>query len=451
VSFPRYSECKPSGIEWLGLVPETWSIKRLRFAAQINPSKSEIARVPRDTVVSFLPMEAISDDGALDLERTRRIGEVETGYTYFREGDVTVAKITPCFENGKGAVMRELVGGIGFGTTELTVARPRQGQTSATYLHWLFNSALFRSLGEASMYGAGGQKRVPDDFFRDFAISFPPLDEQTIIVAFLNRETAKIDALVAEQEKLISLLKEKRQALISHAVTKGLDPNVPMKDSGIEWLGQVPAHWTVTPLKWLVDPSRPIMYGIVLPGPDVGEGIPVLKGGNVKPARMRLDEMARTTPEIEAPYARARLKAGDLVYSIRGSIGDCEIVPKELEGSNITQDVARVAVAEGVIAMWVRWALLSAPVREELASGSLGAAVRGVNIFDLKRADLPTPPVGEQRQIGRFLDNETSKIDRLMHEAERATDLLAERRRALISAAVTGKVDVRGLFPTTDQ
>jgi type I restriction enzyme S subunit len=199
-----------------------------------------------------------------------------------------------------------------------------------------------------------------------FPLPLPPFSEQSAIVAFLDRETGKIDALVAEQERLIALLKEKRQAVISQAVTKGLDPGVPMKPSGVEWLGEVPAHWTIVPLKWLTDPDRPIMYGIVLPGPDVGEGVPILKGGNVRPSRMNLDFMARTTPEIEAPYARARLKGGDLVYSIRGSIGDCEFVPVELEGSNITQDVARVAIDGRSCAAWSRWALLASAVRDDL-------------------------------------------------------------------------------------
>ena len=250
--------------------------------------------------------------------------------------------------------------------------------------------------------------------------------------------------MVAEQRRLIELLKEKRQAVISHAVTKGLDPTVPMKPSGVEWLGEIPAHWGVKPLKFLTQPNRPIMYGIVLPGPDVGEGgIPILKGGNVKPSRMVLREMARTTSDIEAPYARARLVAGDLVYAIRGTIGDCEEVPPELHGANITQDVARVAISDQHSARWARWMLLSSAIREELACGSLGAAVRGVNIFDLKRVKAPTPPLFEQTSIVKYLEAECGKFEQLTAAAERVIELLQERRAALISAAVTGQIDVR--------
>ncbi len=200
---------------WLGEVPAHWSLKRLRFAVTLNPSRSEVAALDRGTEVSFLPMEAIGDNGSLNLQHTRSIKDVETGYTYFRDGDVALAKITPCFENGKGALMKGLRGGIGFGTTELIVARPKLGNISGPLLNWVFRSPNFRNQGQASMYGAGGQKRVPDDFVRDFLWAFPPMDEQSAIAAFLDRETAKIDALIAEQEKLIALLAEKRQATIS--------------------------------------------------------------------------------------------------------------------------------------------------------------------------------------------------------------------------------------------
>ncbi|MER8899102.1 hypothetical protein NKI35_25645, partial [Mesorhizobium sp. M0676] len=147
-----------------------WEDMRLRFVLRLNPSKAELGGLSEDEEVSFLPMEAIGEDGSVRLEATRRLGDVQSGYSYFRDGDVVVAKITPCFENGKGALMQRLLGGVGFGTTELIVARPRQERLVAEFLNWLFQSAEFRGLGEGAMYGAGGQKRVPDDFVRDFRL-----------------------------------------------------------------------------------------------------------------------------------------------------------------------------------------------------------------------------------------------------------------------------------------
>lgn len=444
MSLPKYPHYKPSGVEWLGDVPAHWELQRLRRSLQLNPSKSEIAGESREKEVSFLPMEAIGDDGTIDLSRTRPVHSVEAGYTYFRDGDVTLAKITPCFENGKGAMMKGLVGGFGFGTTELIVARPVPGRLRSEFLNWVFCSPNFRREGEASMYGAGGQKRVPDDFVRNLMWVLPPVEEQSAIAHFLDHETAKIDALIAEQAKLIDLLAEKRQATISHAVTRGLDPSAPMKDSGVAWLGEVPAHWEVVPLMHLTCPTRPIMYGIVLPGPDVEDGIPIVKGGDVKEHRLKVELLKRTTVEIEAPFARARLKAMDIVYSIRGTIGDAEVVPAELENANITQDVARISPSDSIQTRWLLHVMKSKPVFVQLEQRSLGAAVRGINIFELKRARIPVPPSAERDQIASYLDFETTKLDNLNIEAENIIRLLKERRAALIAAAVTGQIDVRG-------
>lgn len=214
---------KPSDIEWLGSVPEHWKLLRLRFVLELNPSKTEINQVDKDTLVSFLPMDSINVDGSLCLNQERKIQEVETGYTFFRNGDVTIAKITPCFENGKGAVMRNLTNGIGFGTTELIVIRPMIGVIQAQYLRWLFISTPFMTLGKAYMYGAGGQKRVPDEFILNFQIGIPSIPEQNTISKYLDSETRKIDALVNEAQNAIVLLHERRKALISAAVTGKID------------------------------------------------------------------------------------------------------------------------------------------------------------------------------------------------------------------------------------
>jgi type I restriction enzyme S subunit len=217
-----------------------------------------------------------------------------------------------------------------------------------------------------------------------------------------------------------------------------------MKDSGVEWLGEVPAHWDVKPLMRLTAVGRPIMYGIVLPGPDVPDGIPIVKGGDVRPHRLKLELLNRTTAEIEAPYARARLLPNDIVYSIRGSIGDAELVPDELADANITQDAARVSPAAHVEPKWLVYAMKSRPIFSQLELRSLGATIKGINIFDLKRARIPVPPRSEQASIASYVDAQLDRVDTLVTQAEAGIELLQERRTALISAAVTGKIDVRG-------
>jgi len=427
MSFPRYESYKDSGVEWLGQVPAHWKVKRLRFVAQLNPSKSEAAELDRETEVSFLPMEAVGDDGSLNLDRTRSIGDVETGYTYFREGDVTIAKITPCFENGKGAVMRGLLEGIGFGTTELIVARPLPSETTSDYLHWLFISTPFRKRGEASMYGAGGQKRVPDDFVRNFEIAFPVIQEQQTIAAFLDRETAKIDALIAEQQRLIALLKEKRKAVISHAVTKGLNPGAPMKDSGIAWLGEVPEHWTIGAIKHFVT---------------------VLDG-----RRIPLSAEERSYKSGDYPY----YGASGIIDSIEEYIFDEDLVLVSEDGANLVNRSTPIAfVARGLY--WVNnHAHILKPTDKHLGYWAqrieaidlipfiTGSAQPKLTIQALANLVIAVPSSEDEREeIERFVVLQENKADRLMQEAKAAINLLKERRSALISAAVTGKIDVRG-------
>jgi type I restriction enzyme S subunit len=397
---------------------ETMSVPYLRVA---NVQDGYLAL--DDVATIDIPVDA--------LERYRlRVGDVlmnEGGdFDKLGRGHIWDGSIDPCIHQNHVFAVRP---------TKVS-AEWINAVTGTTYAQFYFMAHSKQSTNLASISSTN---------VMNLPVVLPPQDEQDDIQDFLVREIGKIDGLVEEQRRLVELLKEKRRATISQTVTKGLDPKVQMKESGVAWLGKIPAHWDVVPLKWLTQPDRPIMYGIVLPGPDVGVGVPILKGGNVRPSRLRLDALARTTPEIEAPYARARLRRGDLVYSIRGSIGDCELVPDELEGCNITQDVARIAPDSGVDANWLRFALLSEAVAEDLACGSLGAAVRGINIYDLKRAMIPVPPEDERAEIARVVGEAVEGLETLMEAAALATAFLQERRSALISAAVTGKIDVRGL------
>jgi type I restriction enzyme, S subunit len=439
--FQPYPDYRDSEVEWLGKVPSHWVLRRLRHCATLSPTKGKLVGAG-DQDVSFLPMEDLGVSGGIGLSNTRPMSQVRDGYTYFREGDVLVAKITPCFENGKGAVAGKLTNGIGFGTTELHVLRPRDS-LDARFLAYVTYSRTFRKRGQAEMKGSAGQQRVPEDFVKDFPLAYPAADEQRAIADFLDRETARIDGLIEKKERLIELLQEKRQALITQAVTKGLDSGVKMRDSEVEWLGEIPEHWEIKRLWHLTPQGRSIMYGIVLPGPNVPNGVPIVKGGDVSADRLKLTLLNRTTPEIEARYTRSRLQTGDLVYAIRGSIGEVEVVPSELEGANLTQDAARVAYTSATCGRWLLNALRSRPVFAQLESGALGATIRGVNIRDLKRAMLPVPPFQEQRALAEHIDAVVGKLSSLEAAVERGIQKLNEYRAALISAAVTGKIDVR--------
>jgi len=212
---------KDSGIDWLGEVPAHWDVVRLRRVASLNPSKTEIADTGNPDV-AFLPMDAIGEDGSIRREMERPLADLISGYSYFRNQDVVVAKITPCFENGKGALIADLPLGYGFGTTELIVVR--SGTRLRPGFLWLaLSSPVFRRLAEGAMYGAGGQKRVPDEFVRDYPLCVPPLDEQEAVVNAVSDQLSRFAVLRAKAEGAISLLGERRAALISAAVTGQID------------------------------------------------------------------------------------------------------------------------------------------------------------------------------------------------------------------------------------
>lgn len=217
-----HPKLKPSGAEWFGHVPEHWELKRGRFCMLVNPPSKRFRELPGDAEISFVPMDAIGEYGGLKLDVSRAVADVGSGYTHFEDGDVLVAKITPCFENGKGALAVGLLNGVALGTTELHVLRAAPG-LDRRFLFYVTLSHPFRSSGEGAMYGAGGQKRVPPEFCEDFCLPLPPPDEQQAIGEFLDGETTRLDLRVLKVESAIELLQEYRKALITAAVTGKID------------------------------------------------------------------------------------------------------------------------------------------------------------------------------------------------------------------------------------
>ena len=212
---------KDSEVPWLGDIPAHWVPKRLRFCMKTNPSKGEI-KLNDDELVSFIPMEAVGEFGGLSLDAEKELGVMGGGYTYFADNDVVVAKITPCFENGKGAIASGLKNGVAFGTTELHVMRS-DDTLLPDYLFHLTMSHPFRCLGESEMYGAGGQKRVPETFLKDFRIGLPPVNEQQDIIDYINKVNQKLDLQMSKATDVIDRLAEYRSALIINAVTGKID------------------------------------------------------------------------------------------------------------------------------------------------------------------------------------------------------------------------------------
>ncbi len=273
-------------------------------------------------------------------------------------------------------------------------------------------------------------------------MALPPVEEAITIAAFLDHETGKIDALVEEQRQLIALLREKRQAVISHAVTKGLDPNAPMKDSGVEWLGEVPEHWSATPLKYLVSlrsggtPSKN--------APEFWDGdIPWVSARDLKKEVIN-ESTYRITDYAITSGAASCVNAGSVLVLVRGmTLAKAFPVCVISCPMAINQDLKALNGRGEVENLFLAWTLRGLADESLARIDEAGHGTKALRMEAWTSMHLPRPSLIEQASITAFLDHETEKIDALIKEAGTATALLQERRSALISAAVTGKIDVR--------
>ncbi|HBK0622658.1 TPA: restriction endonuclease subunit S [Escherichia coli] len=426
-AYPAY---KDSGVEWIGQVPEHWKIAQIKRISALNPRKSTLSE-EKDSLCTFLPMEKLRTN-AVTLDETRPIHEVYGGYSYFCDGDILIAKVTPCFENGNIAVANGLVNGIGFGSTEINVLRVN-GKGHNRFLYYRLQEEQFRTIAKSEMRGTGGLKRVPTDLFESFTIGLPDTDEQATIAATLDRETARIDALVEKKTRFIELMKEKRQALITHAVTKGLDPNVKMKDSGVEWIGQVPEHWKVARVKRLVslrnerrnDVSTDTIY-IGLEDVEAGSGQYKPTNGS---SRQSEDSTVGIFYEGDVLYGKLRPYLRKAIIS-------------EMAGCCSTEFL--VLRAEKTEPRWLQEWLLTPDVTHQIESGCEGAKIPRADWGHIGSIEVVYPDQPEQAQILTTLDRETARIDALISKVEQSITLLKERRSAFITAAVTGQIDLRG-------
>ncbi|WP_250380087.1 restriction endonuclease subunit S, partial [Escherichia coli] len=392
-AYPAY---KDSGVEWIGQVPEHWKIAQIKRISALNPRKSTLSE-EKDSLCTFLPMEKLRTNAVI-LDETRPIHEVYGGYSYFCDGDILIAKVTPCFENGNIAVANGLVNGIGFGSTEINVLRVN-GKGHNRFLYYRLQEEQFRTIAKSEMRGTGGLKRVPTDLFESFTIGLPDTDEQATIAATLDRETARIDALVEKKTRFIELMKEKRQALITHAVTKGLDPNVKMKDSGVEWIGQVPEHWKVARVKRLVslrnerrnDVSTDTIY-IGLEDVEAGSGQYKPTNGS---SRQSEDSTVGIFYEGDVLYGKLRPYLRKAIIS-------------EMAGCCSTEFL--VLRAEKTEPRWLQEWLLTPDVTHQIESGCEGAKMPRADWGHIGSIEVVYPDQPEQAQILTTLDRETARI-----------------------------------------
>ena len=316
--------------------------------------------------------------------------------------------------------------------------RIRMNPSFSPKLAWhVLNNDLGRRQFDLLSNSTTGLANLNGTMIGQIVVPVPPLPEQTQIAAFLDRETAKIDELVAEQRRLMELLKEKRQAVISHAVTKGLNPDAPMKPSGIEWLGDVPAHWEVSPLKRFAEIIDCKHFTVEF----LDEGFPIVSIRELRNDQIDLCN-AKLTSRREWDFLREGRtpQRGDMIFCRNASVGAVGYVGFD-DPFCMGQD--ECLIRPNVASPFMHYQLTSSLVRCQIEAFLVGATIRRANVEEIRGLVVVNPPADEQQSIACFLDHSTAKLDSLTAEALHAIDLLQERRTALISAAVTGQIDVR--------
>ncbi|HYD70736.1 restriction endonuclease subunit S [Azospirillum sp.] len=434
MSFPRYADYKDSGVEWLGEVPGHWTL---------TPIKALYRFVKRQDNVDAPVLSVYREYGVVQkssrTDNNNKTPDDLSLYQTVLEGDLVVNK------------MKAWQGSLGisqfYGITspDYAVFEKRHSEISG-YLYNLLRSRAMPDVYRLISNGIRNEQwRLEPDKFLQIKIPLPPYIEQESITAFLDRETAKIDTLVAEQEKLIDLLKEKRQAVISHAVTKGLNPDAPMKDSGIEWLGEVPEHWEVVPVSYRYE----VQLGKMLDSSKItGEHLrPYLRVFDVQWGKINIEDL----PEMdfdEQDREKYRLFPGDLLVNEGGSyVGRSAVWLGDVEECYYQKALHRLRAqdSERDDSRFFFFVMENATRRGVFVAGGSQATIEHLTAEALRRYRFAFPPLDEQLSIVRALEQETIGIDALITEAQCAIDLLKERRSALISAAVTGKIDVRGV------
>jgi type I restriction enzyme S subunit len=423
--YPKY---KDSGVEWLGEIPAHWELKRLKYLAPISDER--YFEHNRDQI--YIGLEHI-ESGTGKLLANPITEQVESIASTFKPGDVLFGKLRPYLAK---ALLPEFEG---ICSTELIVLRSHGIIHPKILFYQLLCEDLIRWI--SSMTFGTKMPRADPAQISNIYIAFGSNADQHSIIDFLDRATAKIDALVEKKEKLIELLKEKRAALITKAVTKGLDPTVPMKDSGVEWLRNIPTHWNVKPLNQYL---LRITYGFTNPMPIVEEGPYMLTAFDIGDGKVFYENARCTTDEAfkHCITDKSRPQTGDILLTKDGTLGRVAIA--DGRQACINQSVALLRFNQKLVDIDFLYNLLRSPeYQARIVFEAGGTTIKHIYISRLAKMPVALPPRNEQCSISEFLKREILKIDYLIVKIQKGIELLREFRSALISASITGKIDVR--------
>ncbi|OOE40873.1 hypothetical protein BZG06_14780 [Salinivibrio kushneri] len=412
-----------------------------------DPEDNEFTYVLRSTD------QTVDGYWSIELPAQRYLTAKERQSATLEEGDLVVTKSSGSSKHiGKTTIVSSDMEKVGYCYGNFMQRLRTSTQLCSKYSWYVINSFICRQQLDVLSSTTTGLANLNGSLIGELVLPCPSKIEQQKIAQFLDYETAKIDALIDEQKRLIELLKEKRQAVISHAVTKGLNPDAPMKDSGAEWLGDVPAHWVAGKIKHLAKVISKGTTPSTLGGDFEDKGVRFIKAENVgKSISVSTSPEFFISEEVDELLKRSRLQESDVLVIIAGATtGKASVITDELLPANTNQAVSFIRPTSSIYSKWIALSMGLSSTQNEIQLTSVQSAQPNLSMEDLGNLSILIPPQSEVSDIIRYLEKSTKKIDILMAESERLMKLQVERRSALISAAVTGKIDVRDWQPPED-
>ncbi len=434
-----YDKYKHSSIEWLGNIPEHWELKKIKHWCYVKGRVGWNGLKASEFLVkgfSYLVTGTDFKDGLVDWENCYQIDEDrynEDPFIQLKNEDLLITKDGTI---GKVAIVEKLAKPACL-NSGIFVVRSLLKIFSTRYLYWILLSDVFKSYNEYTSYGSTIQ-HLYQNVFVEFNFCFPTIEEQTAIANFLDKKTAQIDKLITNKQKLIELLKEERTAIINQAVTRGINPNVKLKPSGIEWLGEIPEHWEVKKLKFV---ARRIGDGIhATPEYTDYQDFFFVNGTNLNDGKIEFEDNTRSVNEEEFNKYNLGLKIGAVLLSLNGTIGKSAIY----QGEKIIlgKSVAYIDCNEKLLHTYLFYLLKSEYIEYYFENSLSGTTIRNLSLFTLRNTKMILPDFNEQKEIVIYIETETRKIDNTISKIQKEIELLQEYRTALISEVVTGKVKV---------
>lgn len=434
ISYPQYPEYKASNVEWIKEIPKHWDVWKTTHGFNTIGSgttpKSDNSEYYNGDINWITTSEL----------RENEIFESKQKITDLALEDYSALELYPP-DSIIIAMYGATIGRLGILKTNSTVnqaccvlSEPKAFKEKF-FFYWL----QYRKSILISLSVGGGQPNLSQDDLKSLRVPLPPLPEQKAIATFLDHQTTRIDQLIEKKKRILDLLDEQRQATITRAVTKGIDPNAKKKDSGIEWLGEVPEHWDVTKVKF----TGSIKYGLGEPPEKLEGGLPFIRATDIYRGIINSDKLQYINPDAVPWSRKPELKAKDILVVRSGAYtGDSAIVPDEWEGAIAGYDM--VYTSNTADPEFVANAFLSKYVLEaQFHIARSRAAQPHLNAEELGNCMLLLPPMKEQKEIVTFLKKMTTKLDYLKSKIIKAINHLEEYRSSLITQAVTGKIDVR--------